>query len=105
MDRTFPCFNRRRVRQPLLLAALLMLCASGCSQQQGQDIVKQFSNGKPDEFFQTSVDRMATLGMRDNLQSLYLLMSKLYLRNPSQWRQSGYPDAVTAAREIRQAIE
>ena len=22
MDRTFPCFNRRRVRQPLLLAAL-----------------------------------------------------------------------------------
>ncbi|MEB0009949.1 hypothetical protein QN390_25065, partial [Pseudomonas sp. RTB2] len=69
------------------------------------DIARQFSAGKPDEFFQTSVDRMATLGMRDNLQSHYLLMSKLYLRNPNQWRQSGYPDAVTAARQIRQAIE
>jgi hypothetical protein len=26
---------------------------------------------------------MATLSMRDNLQSLYLLMDKLYLRNPT----------------------
>lgn len=105
MDRTFLRFNLPRCCPPLLLAAVLMLCAGGCSQQQGRDIAKQFSNGKPDEFFQTSVDRITTLGMRDNLQSLYLLMSKLYLRNPSQWRQSGYPDAVTAAREIRQAIE
>lgn len=48
MDRTFPSFNIQRVRQPLLLAAVLMLCASGCSQQQGRDIAKQFSNGKPD---------------------------------------------------------
>jgi hypothetical protein len=44
---------------------------------------QQFGNGKPDELFQTSVDRMATLSMRDNLQSLYLLMDKLYLRNPT----------------------
>ncbi|MGL4272478.1 MAG: hypothetical protein ACRCTO_09320 [Pseudomonas paracarnis] len=102
MDRTFTIFT---TRWPLLLAAVFALCATGCSQQQGRDIARQFSDGKPDEFFQTSVDRMATLGMRENLQSLYLLMSKLYLRNPSQWRQSGYPDAVTAARQIRQAIE
>lgn len=68
-------------------------------------MVKQFTDGKPDEFFQTSVDRMATLGMRDNLQSLDLLMNKLYLRNPSQWRESGYLDAASAAREIREAIE
>ncbi len=83
MDRTFACLNLLRMRQPLLLAAVLMLCAGGCTQQQSQDIAKQLRNGKPDEFFQTSVDRMATLGMRDNLQSLYLLMNKLYLRNPS----------------------
>ena len=102
MDRTSTVSTSR---WPLLLAAILTLCAAGCSQQQGRDIARQFSDGKPDEFFQTSVDRMATLGMRDNLQSLYLLMSKLYLRNPNQWRQSGYPDAVTAARQIRQAIE
>ncbi len=68
-------------------------------------MLTQIGNGKPDELFQTSVDRMATLAMRDNLQSLYLLMDKLYLRNPSQWRLSGYLDATTAARQIRIAIE
>lgn len=84
---------------------VFILCATACTQQDGRDIARQFSNGKPDEFFQTTVDRVATLGMRDNLQSLYLLMNKLYLRNPNQWRLSGYTDAVTAAREIRRAIE
>ncbi|KAF0864151.1 hypothetical protein PLD_26400 [Pseudomonas sp. LD120] len=91
--------------QPLLLAGLLMLCATGCTQQQGRDFAKQFREGKPDEFFQTTVDRLATIGMRDNLQSLYLLMGKLYLRNPSQWRKSGFPDSTSAQREIRNAIE
>lgn len=105
MDRTLPVFVIRWMRRPLVLAAVFMLCTVGCSQQQGRDIARQLSDGKPDEFFQTSVDRMATLGMHDNLQSLYLLMSKLYLRNPSQWRQSGYPDAISAAREVRKAIE
>ncbi|MEQ6928170.1 hypothetical protein AAUI01_21415 [Pseudomonas mosselii] len=98
------------VRQPaelhhrLLLAAALV-CLTACTQLQGRDMLTQIGNGKPDELFQTSVDRMATLAMRDNLQSLYLLMDKLYLRNPSQWRLSGYLDATTAARQIRIAIE
>jgi hypothetical protein len=90
---------------PRLLLAGVLLGLAGCSQQQGQDIVSQFSNGKPGELFQTSVDRMATLAMRDNLQSLYLLMNKLYLRNPNQWKMSGYLDAATAERQIRIAIE
>ena len=41
------------------------------------------------------------LSMRDNLQSLYLLMNKLYLRNPNQLQRSGYLDAATAERQIR----
>lgn len=87
----------------LLTGALACLCA--CTQQQGRDMVNQLGNGKPSELFQTSVDRLATLSMRDNLQSLYLLMNKLYLRNPSQWKMSGYLDAATAERQIRIAIE
>ncbi|HDS1733724.1 hypothetical protein [Pseudomonas sp. BP8] len=87
----------------LLAGALIALCA--CTQQQGRDIVNQFGEGKPSELFQTSVDRMASLAMRDNLQSLYRLMNKLYLRNPNQWKQSGYLDAATAERQIRLAIE
>lgn len=105
MDQALPLALAHFCRRRLLLGCLALLCANGCSQQQGRDIASQFSKGKPEEFFQTSVDRMATLAMKDNLQGLYLLMAKLYLRNPAQWRLSGYPDAVTAAREVRIAIE
>jgi len=89
----------------LLLAGLLLMLSGGCSQQQGQDMVNQFANARPQEFLQTSVDRMATLSMHDNLQSLYLLMHKLYLRNPEELRKSGFLDARTAVRQVRQAIE
>ncbi len=105
MDHPLSFSVTRWIPRSLLLWVVFMLGCAGCSQQQGSDIARQFRDGKPDEFFQTSVDRMATLGMHDNLQSLYLLMNKLYLRNPSQWRQSGYTDAVSAARAIREAIE
>jgi len=90
---------------PRLLLAGALTCLCACTQEQGRDIVSQFGNGKPSELFQTSVDRLATLSMRDNLQSLYLLMNKLYLRNPNQWKMSGYVDAATAERQIRMAIE
>ncbi|HYQ52234.1 MAG TPA: hypothetical protein VES70_17635 [Pseudomonas sp.] len=90
---------------PRLLLAGALVCLGACTQQQGHEIVSQFGNGKPSELFQTSVDRLATLSMRDNLQSLYLLMNKLYLRNPNQWKMSGYLDAATTERQIRIAIE
>jgi hypothetical protein len=89
----------------LLAATLLTLCASGCTREDGQDIATQFSETKPREFFQTSVDRMATLAMNDNLESLYLLMNKLYLRNPAEWKKSGFVDARSAERNVRNAIE
>lgn len=89
----------------LLLAGLSMLFVTGCSQQQGSDIVTQLREGTPQEFLQTSVDRMATLTMRDNLDSLYLLMSKLYLRNPDELKKSGFLDAQTAGKQVRLAIE
>ncbi|AOE64987.1 hypothetical protein C4C32_10645 [Pseudomonas corrugata] len=90
---------------PALLGGALILLSGGCSRQQGQDMVTQFSNTRPQEFLQTSVDRMATLSMHDNLQSLYLLMSKLYLRNPQELRKSGFLDARTAEKQVRMAIE
>ncbi|KJZ42340.1 hypothetical protein [Pseudomonas fluorescens] len=105
MARVLPLTTRSIRRHCLLLACLSMLAASGCSQQQGSDIVSQFREGKPQEFLQTSVDRMATLAMRDNLDSLYLLMSKLYLRNPDELKKSGFLDARTAGKQVRIAIE
>jgi hypothetical protein len=43
--------------------------------------------------------------MHDNLESLYLLMNKLYLRNPDEWRKSGFIDARTSERNVKNAIE
>lgn len=82
-----------------------MFFVTGCSQQQGGDILTQMREGKPQEFLQTSVDRMATLTMRDNLDGLYLLMGKLYLRNPDELKKSGFLDARTAGKQVRMAIE
>ena len=92
-------------RHCLLLAVLSMLVTTGCSQQQGRDIVSQFREGRPQEFLQTSVDRMATLAMRDNLDSLYRLMGKLYLRNPEELRKSGFLNINTAVKQVRLAVE
>ncbi|WP_077048522.1 hypothetical protein [Pseudomonas sp. KK4] len=105
MVRVSPVIAQRMRRHCHWLAMLSMLFINGCSQQQGRDIVTQFREGKPQEFLQTSVDRMATLTMRDNLDSLYLLMSKLYLRNPEELKKSGFLDARTAGKQVRMAIE
>ncbi|WP_248915509.1 hypothetical protein [Pseudomonas moorei] len=89
----------------LLLVGLSTFLVSGCSHQDGNDLMTQLREGKPQEFLQTSVDRMATLTMRDNLDSLYLLMSKLYRRNPDELKKSGFLDARTAGKQVRMAIE
>ena len=105
MARVSPAITTKIRRHCLLLAGLSIFFVTGCSQQQGGDIIDQMREGKPQEFLQTSVDRMATLTMRDNLDSLYLLMSKLYLRNPDELKKSGFLDARTAGKQVRMAIE
>jgi hypothetical protein len=68
--------RRGRSVAGLLLVTLLTL--GGCaSRQDHQSIVSNSSPIKPSEFFQSHADRMATLGMRNNLNSLYRLMDKV----------------------------
>ncbi|MBB3239324.1 hypothetical protein FHW68_000796 [Pseudomonas sp. Tn43] len=105
MARVLPGFTLRIRRYCWLLIGLSMLFASGCSHQPGNDIISQFRKGTPQEVLQTSVDRMATLTMRNNLESLYLLMNKLYLRNPQELKKSGFLDVGTAEKQVRMAIE
>jgi hypothetical protein len=100
-----PSAFRSRGLRRVVMCLSLALCVAGCTRQDGRDVARQFSEGKPQEFFQTSVDRMATLSMHDNLESLYLLMNKLYLRNPAEWKKSGFLDARTAEQQVRAAIE
>ena len=77
MPRAFALIAAFFRRPCLLLACLSSLLFSGCSHQDGNGFFNQMREGKPQEFLQTSVDRMATLAMRDNLSSLYRLQGKL----------------------------
>ena len=105
MPRVFKLIHRFVRRPCLLLACLSSLLFSGCSHQDGNGFFNQMREGQPQEFLQTSVDRMATLAMRDNLNSLYRLMGKLYLRNPEELRKSGFLNINTAVKQVRLAIE
>ncbi|WP_145137820.1 hypothetical protein [Pseudomonas duriflava] len=90
----------------VVLLVLATGSLAGCSGQfDHASIMTKHSPVEPGEFFQTNVDRMATLAMRDNLNSLYRLLSKLYRRNPAEWRKTGLPDVESAERAIQASIE
>ena len=57
------------------------------------------------ELGQSDANRMATLAMRDNLDSLYRLLDKLYRRNPAEWRKTASVDRDAAIQRVRSAIE
>ncbi|KQM78385.1 hypothetical protein [Xylophilus sp. Leaf220] len=57
------------------------------------------------ELVQSDTNRLVTLEMRANLDSLYLLMDKLYRRNPAEWRKSGASSVEAAAARVRDAVE
>ncbi|WP_339461424.1 hypothetical protein [Pseudomonas sp. EA_105y_Pfl2_R69] len=85
--------------------ALLGFGLAGCAAQDHQSIVGNRSPIKASELLQSSADRMATLSMRNNLNSLYRLMDKLYARNPQEWRKGGFADLPAAKRAVHVAVE
>ena len=56
------------------------------------------------ELGQSDVNRVATLAMRDNLDSLYRLLDKLYRRNPAEWKRTA-TSREAAVKRVRLAIE
>ena len=40
------------------------------------------------ELLQSDSNRMATLSMKQNLESLFVIMDKLYRRNPTEWKKT-----------------
>ena len=90
------------------MSALVLSCLAACSSAPPAPTHRGQATGAAvttSELAQSDVNRMATLAMADNLQSLYLLMDKLYRRNPAEWRKTapGGRDAAIAA--VRRAIE
>lgn len=94
-------------RPPLLpLLCLPVLLLGGCIQtapvNRGETQVAPLTTS---ELAQSDVNRMATLGMRDNLDSLYRLLDKLYRRNPVEWRKTGSLSREAAIQRVRSAID
>jgi hypothetical protein len=86
----------RRIRpaRPLspVLPCLAVLLLAACSINPPAPTPRGEAQGAPmasSELAQSDVNRMATLGMRDNLDSLLRLADKLYRRNPAEWRKTG----------------
>lgn len=59
----------------------------------------------PAELGQSDVNRMATLGMQANLESLVALADKLYRRNPREWRKGGAASREEALERLRVAVD
>ena len=86
----------------LLVVLMLAGCASPAPTARGKT---QVATMAPTELAQSDVNRMATLGMRDNLDSLLRIADKLYKRNPAEWRKTGAPSRDAALAQLRKAIE
>lgn len=81
----------------------VVLALAGCSNPpapHGEVHGENFSSG---ELWQSDSNRMATLAMRDNLASLWLLADKLYQRNPSEWKKSAASRAA-ALQAVQSAV-
>jgi len=96
---------RSPVPLSLLLSGLLVLlvgCTATAPTPRGE---AQSAPMASSELAQSDVNRMATLGMRDNLESLLRLGDKLYRRNPAEWRKTGLASREAALAQLRSAVE
>jgi len=91
-------------RQTLVLAMLLLTgCSSAPSGKNGG--TPQTESMSSDQLVQTDFNRTVTIAMRDNLNGLYVLLDKLYRRNPREWRKSGQADEPAAVKRVKALIE
>ncbi len=84
-----------------------MLWLAGCSVFDSTPAPRGEARTTPvsaDEIAQSDANRMAMLGMRDNLESLQRLADKLYRRNPAEWRKAALPDREAALEQLAFAI-
>lgn len=71
---------------PFFISLLLTACTTPPAPTPRGEV--QSTPMSTSELVQSDANRMATLGMRDNLASLILLADKLYRRNPAEWRKA-----------------
>lgn len=73
----------------LILALLLSACASPqVAPVNGKKVPEQKDTNSFSQFVKSDVDRLSDVEMRENTQSLRLLMTKMYKRNPAELKKS-----------------
>ena len=75
----------------------------GCASAPGPHGTVQGEKFSAGEMWQSDSNRMATLAMRDNLDSLWLLADKLYQRNPAEWKKTAASRQAALA-QLRKAV-
>jgi hypothetical protein len=90
----------RNERQMLCILAamtacflLLSACATPVSNPKDKPVPQEEDRSSLSQLGKSDIDRMADVEMRENTQSLRLLMTKLYKRNPRELRKST-PDSL-----------
>lgn len=73
-------------RPAVALSCLLLL--AGCSSVPTNHGKVEGESFRGSELVQSDSNRMATIAMKENLDSLFIVMDKLYRRNPAQWRKT-----------------
>lgn len=68
--------------------ALLAACATSAPTANGKQVPYNSDRSSVNQLGKTDLDRMADVEMRENTESLKLLMVKLYKRNPRELRKS-----------------
>jgi hypothetical protein len=94
-------------RKLFSLLPLSLLCAAllaGCASTPAPHGEVKGAEASSREMGQSDSNRVATLAMRANLDSLYLLMSKLYRRNPAEWKKTA-ASREEAEKKVKQVIE
>lgn len=86
---------------PLCFIALALF--AGCTSPPVKKDVNgvDFSSG---QMLQNDANRAANLAMRDNLDSLSLLLDKLYKRNPREWKKTAAASREAAHQQVMDAI-
>lgn len=89
----------RRLSSCFFVFALLAGCTSPPVKKDVDGV--SFSSG---QLLQNDANRAANLAMRDNLESLSLLLDKLYKRNPAQWKKTGAASREQARQGVMDAV-
>jgi len=70
------------------VAGLVISCASQVAPVNGKRVPEQRDSGTLGHLMKSDIDRLADVEMHENTQSLRVLMTKLYKRNPAELKKS-----------------